>query len=74
MRLAFPVCESQCDTKGQKETFYVGVEQHMASLAPTPGGTIDAQIEMLTARVQELEATVHSHGTTVCGLLIDVQG
>lgn len=68
IRLAFPACESRRDTKGQKETSYVGVEQHiMASLASTPTTSLevqlrfkDAQIKMLTARVQELEAKVHS--------------
>ena len=68
MRSAFPDCESQRDTKGQKETFYVGVERQMATPVSTTA-TIsleaqlsfrDAQIKILTARVKELEAEVHS--------------
>ena len=64
IRLAFPSCESQRDTKGLKETFYIGVERYMASLgSPTSLeaqlSIKDAQIEMLTARVQELEMKVH---------------
>ena len=68
MRSAFPDCESQRDTKGQKETFYVGVERQMATPVSTTATTSleaqlsfrDAQIEILTARVKELEAEVHS--------------
>ena len=64
IRLAFPTCESQRDTKGLKETFYIGVERYMASLgSPTSLeaqlSIKDAQIKMLTARVQELEMKVH---------------
>ena len=68
MRLAFPACESQRDTKGQKETFYVGVERLMASQLFSTATTSlevqlsykDAEIEMLRARVQELEGQVHN--------------
>ena len=61
IRLALPACESQHDTKGLKETFYIGIERYMVSLgSPSSIGFKDAQIEMLTARVQELEMKVHS--------------
>ena len=64
IRLAFPGCESQRDTKGHKETFYVGVERQMASLVSSSNSVEsqlsfkDAQNEMLTARVNDLEAEV----------------
>ena len=68
IKLAFPGCESKHDTKGQKETFYIGVRREMASLVPTTSATsLDvplsferAQNEMLTAKVDELERRVHS--------------
>ena len=81
MRLAFPACESKRDTKGNKETFYTGVERQMASPS-TPTTSLeaqlnfkDAQIEMLTVRVQELEAEVHSqcHGQSLTTALVNVQ-
>ena len=66
-RLAFPDCDSQRDTKGQKQTFYVGVQRRMASLVSNPTTSLeaelsfkDAQIEILTAKVNELELDVQS--------------
>ena len=67
VRLVFPDCDSQRDTKGQKQTFYVGVQRRMASLVSNPTTSLeaqlsfkDAQIEMLTAKVNELEVDVQS--------------
>ena len=72
MRLAFPDCESQCDTKGHKETFYIGVEYEMASLASTPTTSLEAHAQIEDdyrqgkgVRVRSSKSVTVTHGTTV---------
>ena len=53
MRSAFPDCESQRDTKGQKETFYVGVERQMATPVSTTATTsLEAQLSFRDAQIE----------------------
>ena len=78
IRLAFPTCESQCDTKGLKETYYISVERYMASLSSPTSLEVqlsikDAQIEMLIRVGNESTQSATVDDSTVYQLLTAVQ-
>ena len=71
----FPGCEAKRDTKGKREMFYIGIERVPAESAGTSGSSSQAilslpldvqlmaerrKVQMLTAKVSELEQQLHS--------------
>ena len=51
IRLKFPACESQRDTKGLKEIFYIGIERYMVSHG-SPTTSLEAQLSFKDTKIE----------------------
>ena len=82
IRLAFPTCESQRDTKSLNETFYIGVEQYMASLLIGSPTSLEAQLRCSNRNAysqgtgvwnESTQSATVTDGSTIYQLLTAVQ-